>query len=449
MTDTQALEQSTCTSSLVKNDKSNYWTPSLYFKDPTTGMLESVEMFYMNVYYFFEPTTDKIQAFEPGMRMVIGDPTLRSPPSSKGNLNLDLGNGQPAQPIQWTCPRSNTNVPLYPADSDGLHGVGIGDSNNKGAGTGFPDQNCDGYASPLRADIHFPSCYNPKAGLRDYKTNAVFPTNSKCPEGWIHTPHMFYEVYWNTPKFASRWTPGQGNQPFVLANGDPTGYGLHADFISGWDKETLQQIIDNCDAGDAGMDKCPGLIGGLNDPSTTCNIVSPIEETIFGTMAALPGNNPISEWGAKVAGGVASAAGGAVSSSAAALPTVAIKIPVGATTTAVAAVQTTFVSSVSTPVAASPAESTATGTPSTSASVASGWTYKGCFGDGEHTSRVLTGITFANVGKVSNTNCVAYCAKAGFSMGVNILTLFIKGTSQYITFSLYCSLYNFPSHEGS
>jgi hypothetical protein len=51
MTDTQALEKSTCTSSLVKNDKSNYWTPSLYFKDPVTGMLESVELFYMNVYY--------------------------------------------------------------------------------------------------------------------------------------------------------------------------------------------------------------------------------------------------------------------------------------------------------------------------------------------------------------------------------------------------------------
>src|SRR3954463_5783233 len=120
------------------------------------------------------------------MRMVVGNPGLRTPPSSKGDLNLDLGNGQPAQPVQWTCPRSNTNEPLYPADSDGLHGVGIGDSNNKGAGTGFPDQNCDGYASPLRADIHFPSCYNPAAGLQDYKNNAVFPTNGKCPSGWIH-----------------------------------------------------------------------------------------------------------------------------------------------------------------------------------------------------------------------------------------------------------------------
>ena len=46
-----SLLSSTCTSSLVKNDKSNYWTPALYFQDPVTSMLEDVEMFYMNVYY--------------------------------------------------------------------------------------------------------------------------------------------------------------------------------------------------------------------------------------------------------------------------------------------------------------------------------------------------------------------------------------------------------------
>lgn len=53
MSDTQALDQSTCTSSLIKNDKSNYWTPSLWFQDPVTKKLEPVEMFYMNVYYLY------------------------------------------------------------------------------------------------------------------------------------------------------------------------------------------------------------------------------------------------------------------------------------------------------------------------------------------------------------------------------------------------------------
>merc|ERR1711977_237781 len=210
MTDDQALK-STCTSSRVKDDKSNYWTPALYFQDPQTG---------------------KLEAFPEGLRIFTGNPSLRTPPATGGEQITDHSDGT-IQPIQWTCPRSNDNSPLYPADSNGRSGVGMQDPGNGGSGTGFPDKNCDGYASPLRADIHLPSCYNPAKGVQNYKEN------------------MYYEVYWNTPKFQDRWTPGQGKQPFVLANGDPTGYSLHADFINGWEPETLQQIIDNCDAGSA------------------------------------------------------------------------------------------------------------------------------------------------------------------------------------------------------
>lgn len=163
--------------------------------------------------------------------MLVGNAALRTPPAGGGGSIVDYSLGTP-QPIQVTCPRTNYDTPSYPANSDGLHGVGIQDPQNKGAGVGFPDQDCDGFASPMRLDAHFPSCYNPAAGLTDYKTNMDWPTKGNCPEGWIHTPHIFYEVYYNTPLFASQWTPGQGKQPFVLANGDPTGYGFHADFVS-------------------------------------------------------------------------------------------------------------------------------------------------------------------------------------------------------------------------
>lgn len=266
--------------------------------------------------------------------MFIGDPSLRTPPATGSNV-LDPADGT-IQPVQWTCPRSNYDTPAYPTDSDGLHGVGIQDKSNSGAGAGFPDINCDGYASPMRADIHFPSCYNPAAGLDAYKTNMQFPSTKNgntgrpnCPEGWIHTPHLFYEVYWNTQPFADLWTPGQGKQPWVLANGDPTGYSLHGDFISGWDVETLQQIIDNCNAGDIGMDSCPDLIGGKSDFSKSCNIPIPepagqlTNEVVTGIMDKLPGNNPVVGFGGTVAAAAAissptpssSAAAAAVASS--------------------------------------------------------------------------------------------------------------------------------------
>jgi hypothetical protein len=164
--------------------------------------------------------------------MFVGDPNARAPPKSPTNI-LDKSQGTP-MPIQWTCPRGDATKgqPLYPPGSDGLHGVGIQDPNNAGQGVGFPDKECDGYASPLRADIHFPSCYNPAKGLRNYKENMEWPTNGKCPPGFLHVPHLFYEVYWDTLKFKGQWTPGKGDSPWVLSNGDPTGYSLHGDFVS-------------------------------------------------------------------------------------------------------------------------------------------------------------------------------------------------------------------------
>lgn len=47
----QSLMQSKCTNAKIKGDNSAYWFPWLYFKDPKTGKLEPVEIFYVNVYY--------------------------------------------------------------------------------------------------------------------------------------------------------------------------------------------------------------------------------------------------------------------------------------------------------------------------------------------------------------------------------------------------------------
>ena len=66
--------------------------------------------------------------------------------------------------------------------------------------------------------------------------------------------------------------------------------------------KTLQQIIDNCDTGTSGMDKCHGLIGGVNDHSDSCTIQSPVREDVRGPMDNLPGDNPIYQWGYNVGG---------------------------------------------------------------------------------------------------------------------------------------------------
>ncbi|KAK2061374.1 hypothetical protein LY76DRAFT_507915 [Colletotrichum caudatum] len=307
----ETLSQSKCSNAMISGDNSAYWFPSLYFRDPKTHAFESVDVFYVNVYYFFDGTDDEIKAFPRGLQIFSGNASARTPPSIGAKQNLEPEDG-PIQPVQWTCPRSNYDPPSYPANSDGST-AGIVDPNNKGSGVGFPDQNCDGFGSPLRADIHMPSCYNPKAALTDYESMA-WPSSkgassgrrANCPEGWIHVPHMFFEVYWDTPKFASRWTPGQGSQPFVLSNGDATGYSLHADFIAAWDEDVLQKIIDTCNAGSSGMDKCPGLLKGLNTDKD-CTIPSPLNEVTDGVLQSLPGDNPLSgfSFGPLLGGGAA------------------------------------------------------------------------------------------------------------------------------------------------
>lgn len=150
-------------------------------------------------------------------------------------------------------------------------------------------------------DVHFPSCYDPSKDLTDHDNNMAYPTTDwltgkqNCPEGWIHVPHLFYEMYWNTPAFSDRWTPNQGSQPFVLSNGDVSGCAAHADFLAAWDEAALQHIIDTCNVGALGMDKCPGVT--LRDSSQKCTVPSPIDEEVAGNLTVLPGSNPLVGFG--------------------------------------------------------------------------------------------------------------------------------------------------------
>merc|ERR1719355_206062 len=179
------------------------------------------------------------------------------------------------------------------------------------------------------------------------------------------------------------------------------------------------------------MDKCPGLIGGLNDPSTSCNIESAINEVIDGVLDELPGNNPIGQWGADAAPAPAPAPVASSKSPVASAPAVSTPesspdstpeapAPTPKTTSKNAAqpVVTAKPTKIVDPAPSSPAEVyTMSPAPSAAASApVVGWSYSGCFADSR--DRVMTGIKLANIGnhQVTNTKCVAYCESRGFSM---------------------------------
>ncbi|KAL7789292.1 COOH terminal WSC domain-containing protein [Trichoderma afarasin] len=399
------LVKSNCSTALVKGDYSNYWYPTLYFHDPKTGNFEYVDVYYTNVYYFFEATNDDIKAFPTGLQMLAGDSMSRTVPAAGGGDQLDPSKG-PINNVQFTCPRTSYNPPSYPVGSDGSK-AGMVDPNNQGAGVGFPDVTCDGMYSPLRMDLHFPSCYNPAAGLTNYKENMQFPTDAgngkqDCPPGWIHTPHIFFEVYFDTQPYKGRWTENQGTQPFVLSNGDVTGYGAHADFMAGWDEDLLQHIIDTCDAGDSGMDQCPGLFYGLN--SGDCTIAPLVNEQVTGTLTKLPGNNPLSGFSYGAAPAMPAGGSAPASSSKAAAP---------ASSSKAAAASSKPASSPSI-TAGTPAATSVPSKGNSAAATVGGYTYAGCYQD--NIGRVLTGDILPNLGPMTNDKCVANCVSKGFSI---------------------------------
>lgn len=78
--------------------------------------------------------------------------------------------------------------------------------------------------------------------------------NGQCPPTHpIHLVSIFYEVYFYVASFNDLNDGGR----FVLANGDPTGYGLHGDFINGWDSSVLSRAVDICTADSGVIEDCP------------------------------------------------------------------------------------------------------------------------------------------------------------------------------------------------
>jgi hypothetical protein len=126
----------------------------------------------------------------------------------------------------------------------------------------------------------------------DHSSHVAFPEGpisaglqifgTDCPASHpVRLPLLFMEIIWDTRPFndPALW-PTDGSQPFVFSMGDPTGFGQHADYLFGWEGDSLQRAMEVCTGGDGVPWNCPVLTTQDMETMNNCRQPNKIEEIV-------------------------------------------------------------------------------------------------------------------------------------------------------------------------
>lgn len=207
--------KSSCTSIPISVDKSNYWLPKLYWINNGGESFTPIPQGH-RVYYFRVKSSPNstLSPFPEGLRILTGDPSAKSANDA----------------AFWFLCRVD----------DKFNGPNDVASSNFNINRDCP--------KGLLVQAKFPSCWD---GVNLYKpdgSHMSWPTSGSafwgsCP--WSHPirlPTIMVEYYFET----SKWSPGKklaGN--LAWANGDTTGFGVHADFTNSWDTKVLGEALND------------------------------------------------------------------------------------------------------------------------------------------------------------------------------------------------------------
>ncbi|KAF2021131.1 hypothetical protein BU24DRAFT_15431 [Aaosphaeria arxii CBS 175.79] len=157
----------------------------------------------------------------------------------------------------------------------------------------YLDANCK---NGTRAEIFFPSCWDGKNNdSPNHKDHVAYPdlvNAGKCPSSHpVQLPILLYETIWETKALDGK--KGQ----FTFANGDPTGFGYHADFMMGWkDDQFLKDAVAKCTNKSGRIEDCPvftqnGAKGTPGQDGSFLQTEQKMQQCKFAEVQALDNDN--------------------------------------------------------------------------------------------------------------------------------------------------------------
>lgn len=261
-----------CTTALVQDDKSSYWTPTLYYIHDN-GTYEAM-LAGARIYYFLK-NPDKIQPWPKGMRIVSGTAMSRDENDIR-SLGVDL-----------TC-----------GETEGTRHLPNGTSHD--------------YCDSVHAGIYFPSCgwANQSLDSWDHFSHLTWPVERGGGKEWVQVngwncpdthpikyPTMFIQHFYRFDEHRP-WRKGRNN--VVFSNGDMLGTSFHGDFVNGWKDNVLDNVIGSCKSprgpGEQ-IGQCAPLKQSLNvEAARNCayqGMIPNEDAGIYRAIDKMPGCNPL------------------------------------------------------------------------------------------------------------------------------------------------------------
>lgn len=167
----------------------------------------------------------------------------------------------------------------------------------------------------IKFDLSFPSCWDGVNLYKSDQSHMAYPTyapynnlrEGPCPISHpVRLPSILLEYTYH-PEVYPAITKGQNIKGHLAwANGDTTGFGLHADFMMGWDREILTKALNDPACVNLNMSipitECPVLAQYFNiNAAKACKpgrgeLLEPHRQGDGNVVPVLPGCNPL--WGA-------------------------------------------------------------------------------------------------------------------------------------------------------